>query len=238
VPDPLVWGVNALLPAGGALYVASLRGAFRFDGRRLEAIEGPGAAFSLASTREGVAIGYAQGVALPGPRLVSAFHGLPGNQALALSAGDELVVGMPSGLGALAGGRVRWRVTAGEGRLPHPWVTALARHGASLYAATYGGGVVRRDASAGAAYEPFPETAGFRVNPGCLVAAHGRLYLGTDGRGLHQLSGREFRPLRLPLPSPRVTALWAEADALWVGTDEGLSRVDLRRLDAARGAGP
>jgi hypothetical protein len=234
--DGRAWGVNALLPAGGALYVASLRGAFRFDGRRLEAIDGPGAAFSLASTREGVAIGYGLGVALPGPRLVSAFHGLPGNQALALSAGEELVVGMPSGLGSLAGGRVRWRVAAGEGRLPHPWVTALERHGGFLYAATYGGGVVRRlEATADAAYETFPETAGFKVNPGCLLEAHGRLYLGTEGRGLFRLAGGAFRPLPLPLPSPRVTALWADEDALWVGTDEGLSRVDLDRLDAARG---
>ena len=108
VTGSAAWGVNALLPAGGVLFVASLRGAARFDGVRLSPLDGPGAAFSLAATREGVAIGYGQGVLLPGSGLLSAFHGLPGNQALALAAGDGLFVGTPSGLGVLDGRRVRW----------------------------------------------------------------------------------------------------------------------------------
>ncbi|HSB60249.1 MAG TPA: hypothetical protein VLI67_00925, partial [Vicinamibacteria bacterium] len=244
------WGVNALLPAGGALYVASLRGAARFDGRRLVAIDGPGAAFSLAATRDGVAIGYGQGVALPGSRLVSAFHGLPGNQALALAAGESLYVGTPSGLGAMDGRRVRWRVTSGDGKLPHPWVTALQVEEDGLYVGTYGGGIVRVEAGAArptaggpegegrshgrpapvpARWSPFPETEGLKVNPGCLVEAGGRLFAGTDGRGLWRLSAdrTRFEPLHVGLPSPRVTALLAGEGALWIGTDEGVARLPL-----------
>jgi hypothetical protein len=232
VPGSSAWGVNALLPAGGVLYVASLRGAARFDGTRLQAIEGPGAAFSLAATSEGVAIGYGQGVLLPGSRLLSAFHGLPGNQALALASGPSLFVGTPSGLGALEGRHVRWRVTSGEGRLPHSWVTALAVSGDTLFVGTYGGGVARRTAGgAGDAgrYEAFPETEGLKVNTGCLAEADGRIYAGTDGRGLLRLSldRRRFEPLALPLPSPRVTALLPVSGALYVGTDEGLARIPL-----------
>jgi hypothetical protein len=96
------WAINALLATGGELRVASLRGASRYDGRKLTEITGPGAAFSLAETNDGVVIGYAQGVLLPGAGLLSAFHGLPGNQALALASGPELLVGTPTGLGAVA----------------------------------------------------------------------------------------------------------------------------------------
>jgi hypothetical protein len=242
VPGSAAWGVNALLAAGGALYVASLRGAARYDGQRLTALDGPGAAFSLATTDDGVAVGYGQGVLLPGSTLLSAFHGLPGNQALALASGQSLFVGTPSGLGALSGRRVRWRVTAGEGRLPNPWVTALAAAQDGLYVGTYGGGVVRREASAtaggvappgrasdSARYEPFPETEGLKVNPGCLVEAGGRLFLGTDGKGVFRLSSdrKRFEAWAVPLPSPRVTALLPGRDALWVGTDEGLARLAL-----------
>ena len=264
VPGTAAWGVNALLSAGGALYVASLRGAARYDERGLHAIDGPGAAFSLAATDDGVAIGYGQGVLLPGSTLLSAFHGLPGNQALALASADglvvgtpsglgaaeDLVVGTPSGLGALAGRRVRWRVTAGEGRLPNPWVTALLPARDGLYVGTYGGGVVRRTTRPGATaiaiaatprdrmadgarYEPFPETEGLKINPGALAEAGGTVFLGTDGKGLLRLSADRTRFVRfdVPLPSPRVTALLAAPDALYVGTDEGLARVPL----AARG---
>ena len=241
------WGVNALLPAGGVLYIASLRGAARFDGRRLVPIEGPGAAFSLAATRDGVAIGYGQGVRLPGATLLSAFHGLPGNQALALAAGESLFVGTPSGLGAMDGRRVRWRVTSGEGKLPHPWVTALHVGGDGLYLGTYGGGIARRGGSAGggrgladgADYVGFPETAGLKVNAGCLVEVGGRVYAGTDGDGLWRLSldrGR-FERVGLGLPSPRVTALIGDGDGLWIGTDEGLARLSLRGESDGGGEG-
>jgi hypothetical protein len=238
VPGTATWGVNALLPAGGALYVASLRGAARFDGRRLTPLDGPGAAFSLAATADGVAIGYGQGVLLPGTRLLSAFHGLPGNQALALLEGEALFVGTPSGLGAIGDRRVRFRVAGGEGRLPHPWVTALALSQGRLFVGTYGGGIVRRTASGvdapvargdRARYEPFVETEGLKINAGCLVEAEGRLYAGTDGKGLYRLSadGRAFEPVAASLPSRRVTALLAAPGALYVGTDQGVARLPL-----------
>jgi hypothetical protein len=235
---PSVWGVNALLPAGGVLYVASLRGAARFDGRRLEPLEGPGAAFSLASTSDGVAIGYAQGVLLPGARLLSAFHGLPGNQALALASGPELFVGMSTGLAGVAQRRVAWRATAGEGKLPHPWVSALLPTAEGLYVGTNGGGVVRRTSDG--RYEPYVETEGLKVSPGCLTRAGGRVYAGTDGRGLWRLAGdgSRFEPLQVDLPSPRVTALLPAPDALLVGTDEGLARMPLEGRAGGSGGAP
>ena len=191
---------------------------------------------SPGSTRDGVAMGFGQGVLLPGSRLLSAFHGLPGNQALALAQvpgeSDLLFVGTPSGLGAILGSRVAWRTTAGDGKLPHPWVTALAYHGEDLFVGTYGGGVVRRvTARSGArgpgVFEAFAETGDLKVNTGCLVEAGGRLYLGTDGRGLWRLSpdGSRFTPVKVPLPSSHVTAILPGKDALFVGTDEGLVRL-------------
>jgi len=236
VPGSAAWGVNALLPAGGALFVASLRGAARFDGARLVPLPGPGAAFSLAATRGGVAIGYGQGVLVPGAGLLSAFHGLPGNQALALAAGDGLVVGTPSGLGALDGAHVRWRATTGDGRLPHPWVQALLVADDGLYVGTYGGGLVRRRAVGdGGRYELFVETEGLKISAGCLVEAGGRIFAGAEGRGLVRLSPdrARFEPLALPLPSSTVTALAAHDGDLWVGTDEGLARIPLAAISGS-----
>lgn len=238
VPGSEAWGVNAILNAGGAVHVASLRGVARLEAGRLQAVEpkDAGAAFALAATRDGLAMGFGQGVLLPGPRMVSAFHGLPGNQALALAEGPgdagPLYVGTPSGLGALLGARVAWRTVGGDGKLPHPWVTALALRGEDLFIGTYGGGVARRLAarstpSAAGTFEAFPETAGLKVNTGCLVEAGGRLYLGTDGRGLWRLSldGSRFTPVTVPLPSQHVTAIQPGKDALFVGTIEGLARL-------------
>ena len=89
-------------------------------------MEGSGAAFSLARTGAASRSGIGEGVLLPERKLLSAFHGLPGNQATALAAVEAgLLVGTPSGLGYVESLKVRWRVASGEGRLPHPWVTAI-----------------------------------------------------------------------------------------------------------------
>jgi hypothetical protein len=242
VEGTAAWGTNALLAAGGELWIASLRGACRFDGTSLRPVEGAGAAFSLASTRYGVAIGYGQGVLLPGTTLLSAFHGLPGNQALALLEADVLYVGTPSGLGAISGRRVLWRVTGGEGKLPHPWVTSLLANEDALLVGTWGGGLARRVAGRGearaplrdaAAWAPFAETEGLAVSPGALVSIGGRAWAGTDAHGLWRQTadGARFERVDVPLPSSRVSALLAEPGVLWVGTDEGLVRLPLQAAE-------
>ena len=238
VPGSTAWGVNALMPSGGVLYVASLRGTARFDGNRIESLSsaGTGGAYALAFARDGVVIGTGQGVLLADGHFLSAFHGLPGNQALALATkGEDLFVGTPSGLGAVRNAKVTWRAETGDGRLPNPWITALTLHRNELYVGTYGGGVTRRTTlpqqeGAMGVFSAFPETQGLKVNTGCLVEAGGRLFLGTEGKGLHVLSsdGSRFIHLDLPLPSPRVTALFGEGDWLYIGTDEGLTRLSLR----------
>jgi hypothetical protein len=229
-----IWAVNALIEAGGVLHVASLRGASRFDGSEFTPVDGSGAAFSLARTGSGVAIGYGEGVLLPERKLLSAFHGLPGNQATALAAIEGgLLVGTPSGLGYVEDRKVRWRVSSGEGRLPHPWVTALLPTEGGVLVGTYGGGVVRRVGRIldKGEWRPFPETQGLKVNTGCLIAAAGRVYVGTDGDGLFRLSrdGTRFEPLKLSLPSQRVTALLETGGFLYIGTDEGLTRWPVER---------
>lgn len=232
------WGVNALLPAGGELWVASLRGAFRLRGADLSPLEGAGAAFSLAATGGGVAVGYGNGVALPGPRLLSAFHGLPGNQSIALAPdrrGEALWVGTPTGLGRVERRRVTARVTAGEGKLPHPWVTGLALAGDGLLVATYGGGVaVRRGEGRTETWNAFPETAGLKVNAACLlVDPSGRAWVGTQGKGLWRSDPARTRFARVDvaLPSPNVFALalhpGGDPRSLLVGTDEGLASLPL-----------
>lgn len=242
-PSGDAWGVNALLPMGGVVYAATLRGAFRIAEGKARLLEGAGAAFALASTGSGLAVGYGQGVLLPGPRLLSAFHGLPGNQAYALAAsGEALWVGTPTGLGRVERRRVTERVLPGEGKLPHPWVTALLPREDGLWVATYGGGLaVRREAASGPAWESFPETRGLKVNAGALLGLpDGRLCAGTQGAGVwcsDRLRSR-FSRVDLPLPSPDVFALAAfpreSPDLLFVGTSEGLLRLPADALPETR----
>jgi ligand-binding sensor domain-containing protein len=236
------WGVNALLPAGGAVWAATLQGTYRVTrpGRADVSAEhvSSGAAFALASTSSGIVTGTSQGVAFPEHRLLSAFHGLPGNQTLALASArgrDRLWVGTPTGLGRVDGRRVTARVVAGEGKLPHPWVTALAERGADLFVATYGGGVARRSDEDGERWTRYAETDGLKVNA-LLVLPDGRVAIATLGQGLFvsDVEVSRFARLDAALPSPDVFALaLAPSDAprfLLAGTSEGLARIELGEL--------
>lgn len=235
------WGVNALLSAGGAVYAATLRGAYRIAGGAFEKLPGGGAAFSVAESPEGVIFGFGEGVLFPGPRLLSAFHGLPGNQAYALAAGSRpgtLWVGTPSGLGRIEGRRITLRVARGEGRLPHPWITALVEADEGLWIATYGGGICRvAESGGGLAWTSFPETAGLKVNPGALVRTpSGDVIFGTQGQGLWGLQSgtQQFQRLRIPLPSTNVFSLAlypaTSPATLLAGADEGLAFLPLAAL--------
>jgi ligand-binding sensor domain-containing protein len=230
LPTAHAWGINALLPFGGTLALASLRGASRVEGNKIKPLDPTGAAFSLAQTPRGMAVGYGHGVLLPGGEFLSAFHGLPGNQTLAMLHDDYLYVGTPSGLGAISGNRVAWRTLDGDGLLPHPWVTALASYKNALYIGTYGGGVTCRTKEGGTArgtFQQFPETDGLKINTGCMAVFDGTLLVGTDGKGIYRLNAdaARFERVPLPLPSNSVTALLPDGDSLLVGTSEGLARL-------------
>ena len=242
-PSGDAWGVNSILPAAGVVWVATLRGAFRIEGDDVRAIDGAGAAFSLAQTTSGLAIGYGQGVLLSARRLLSAYHGLPGNQAYALAPdGASLWVGTPTGLGRIEREPSSGPVLQGEGKLPHPGVTALLAGEDGLWIATYGGGIaVRRRGGEEAPFEPFPETRGLKVNAGALLALpDGRLCAGTQGSGLwcSDRARTRFARLDLPLPSPDVFSLAAfpkEApEQLFAGTPEGLLRLPADALPETR----
>jgi len=242
-PSGDAWGVNAVLPVGGVVYAATLRGAFRLASGAARPLEGAGAAFALATTGSGLAVGYGGGVLLPEGRFLSAFHGLPGNQAYALaSAAGALWVGTPTGLGRVERQRVTERVLPGEGKLPHPWVTALLPREDGLWIATYGGGLaVRRPADPGATWESFPETRGLKVNAGALLALpDGRLCAGTQGSGLwcSDRARARFARVDVPLPSPDVFSLAAfpreSPDLLFAGTSEGLLRLPADALPETR----
>jgi hypothetical protein len=238
VSGTTAWGVNALWPSGETVWAATLRGVFKIRGGRAEPVEGPGAAFSLAPTSSGIALGYGQGVSLPGRRLLSAFHGLPGNQAYALAAArrsEALWVGTPTGLGRIENARVTARALPGEGKLPNPWVTALLDTGDALVVGTWGGGLTLRTGDGQSErWSPFPETDRLRVNAGAIAAGpNGGIWIGTQGEGLWRSdpSVKRFVRVRTPLPSLNVYSLAFfpadHPDSLFAGTDQGMVRIPL-----------
>jgi ligand-binding sensor domain-containing protein len=168
----------------------------------------------------GVAIRLPSGAVLPAG----------GATAVAWGAGGRLYVATPGGLAVVADGQVVARPLDGP-------VAALALGAEGMYAAAPGGLVLV--APDGKVERLGPAGATPTVNAGALALeatpAGERLYAGTQASGLlvYERSTRAWYTVRAPLPSDNVTSVAVAREAIWLGTDAGLVRIDRATLEGA-----
>jgi len=167
-----------------------------------------------------------------GAHSIYAFQGLVNNHVYALGAGgDKLVAGTLGGLSLLSNGEVRGNLNTANSGLKHNWITALAAVGNDWLVGTYGAGVMRLMAD-GSVTPTEATQAGVVINP-TAMAADGRMVLaGTLGQGLMvgDATGTLWKTVTAGLPSLNVTALNIYKGVVYVGTDNGLVKIDEGKL--------
>ncbi len=221
--------VNALLPDGARLWIATPKGLFVLRGGRVRRAPvalpsdhvnglaaGPDGTIWVA-TSKGLAGVRADGVRVIGPR-----HGLPSRivYAVAVSTDGAVWAGTAGGAARIAADGVR-TYTQANGALPHDWVNALLPEGDGVLAGTYDAGVARRDAEGG---RVLPGLGDAWVNPAGLTRAGGALWVSTLGGGLWRAAGDRVTRVH-GLPADDVTAVALLHGALWIGTRGGLAHV-------------
>lgn len=246
IEDDHIFCVNRIIddPRDGAVAVATANG--------LELFSPDGQKKALLDRDSGLIASHVTDVALYGAGMVAAtpagitfldasgahslyaFQGLVNNHVYALGAGqgdDQLLVGTLGGLSLLRGGEVRRNLTTANSGLKANWITSLAPAGSDWLVGTYGNGVMRMDASGNVTATDATRT-GTIVNPGAMLS-DGRLTLaGTLGQGLMvgDATGTRWNTVTAGLPSLNVTALAVDHGTVYVGTDNGLVRIDESKL--------
>jgi ligand-binding sensor domain-containing protein len=226
----------------GAIAVATANGLVIFDrdGRQKQVLEREAGLIAdhvtdVALYGDGMALATPAGITFldrSGAHSIYAFQGLVNNHVYALGAnGDKLVAGTLGGLSLLSGGEVRRNLNTATSGLKHNWITALAAVGSDWLVGTYGAGVMRLGADGNVT--PTEATrAGVVVNP-TAMAADGRLTLaGTLGQGLlvGDATGTRWKMVTAGLPSLNVTALAIHNGVVYVGTENGLVKIDEGKL--------
>jgi ligand-binding sensor domain-containing protein len=163
-------------------------------------------------------------------RSITAFHGLASNHLYTSAVvGSRIFVGSLAGLVELEGLRVIRTYKTSNSRLSHDWVTALAEAEGTLYVGTNGGGV---DALLPTGeWANFADELGkFEVNQNAMHYDGERLYVGTSDRGLLVYNTRDRRWTRVSagLASQNVTAITSDDRFVYVGTLNGLVRIEKR----------
>jgi ligand-binding sensor domain-containing protein len=96
---------------------------------------------------------------------------------------------------------------------------------------TYGAGVLGLDGSGH--FHSFENATGsIEINPNAMLVTKSHVFAGTLGKGLYvyDRESERWRAIEEGLPSSNVTALAAADGYIYVGTDNGLVRVQEQRL--------
>jgi ligand-binding sensor domain-containing protein len=162
-----------------------------------------------------------------GSRSLYAFHGLVNNHVYALgAAGTEVLAGTLGGISMLDNGVIHASYTTANSALTHNWITAVARVDDEWFVGTYGGGLFRLDAKGH--WQRFADLSGpIEINPNAMAVTKTHVFAGTLSRGLlaFDRQAQRWTAIESGLPSMNVTALAADRDHLFVGTDNGLVRI-------------
>lgn len=241
IEDDQVFCVNRIVPVKEGAVVATANGLVLAgrDGKPRRVLGRKDGLISdhvtdVVVERDGMVVATPAGITYvtdSGTESLYAFHGLVNNHVYCLgSDGGRLLAGTLGGISMVDGRVVRASYTTANSTLRHNWISALARSGNEWFAGTYGGGVYRYD---GTRWEGFADLReGFEVNPNAMTAGAAAVYAGTLGRGIAVYSAAtgRWRFHTAGLPSANVTALAVQGGWLWVGTDNGLVRMEERSL--------
>jgi ligand-binding sensor domain-containing protein len=168
-----------------------------------------------------------------GPRSLYAFQGLANNHVYTLAAsGSRVLAGTLGGLSILEHEQVVASYTTGNSGLQRNWIAAVAPLGHDWMIGTYGGGIVRLD-DAGHFHSYDVATAtNLEINPNAMLVTERHVFAGSLGKGLfvYDRSTDRWTKITEGLPSENVTALAADKDYVYIGTDNGLVRVREKEL--------
>jgi ligand-binding sensor domain-containing protein len=240
-----VYCVNRILPEPQRhiVNVATANGLAIFDsgGREREVI-GKSAGLiadhvtDVALYRGGMAVATPAGLTFlddTGAHSLYAFQGLVNNHVYALGMrGDRLLAGTLGGISVLDNDAVTRNFTTATSGLKHNWITAVVPVDDGWFVGTYGAGVERLTADSH--FEPTEATLpGIEVNPNAMLVTPDHVLAGTLGGGLMVYSRRSqrWRTITTGLPSLNVTAFATVGGTLYIGTDNGLVKIQEERLD-------
>ncbi len=179
----------------------------------------------------GMLVGTPSGVTFAdrgGMRSLYAFHGLVNNHVYALGVKEgRVLVGTLGGLSVLENGLVKANYNMANSGLQQNWITAIAPAGKDWFLGTYGSGVAQWTGAG--VFVPFTAIPGrVEVNPNALLVTREHVLAGTLSHGLlvYERANARWSNLTAGLPSVNVTALCALGSFIFVGTDNGLVRIE------------
>lgn len=228
--------INHLAQQAQSVLVATNSGLFEMSDKGMRKYEGLPSLFvhSISAQGKRIIAGTSSGFCVIdlsdlSVRNYGAFHGLISNRVYAVAATSrEIVLGTLGGI-SIFDGRAFRNVTSANSDLKSNWVNGLQDAGERVYVGTYGGGIGYFGQKG---FSSIEETDGTEVNLNGLFYRKPFLFAGTCKSGLmvyNEKSGRIvfFKGI---FPLDNVTAVSADDRYYFIGTTQGVYRIDAKEL--------
>lgn len=202
----------------------------------------------IAFTRDSTVLATAAGLTFIDPtgmHSLYVFNGLVNNHVYALATDatrSALLAGTLGGLSYVSDGHIRHNLTTANSGLKQNWITAIASINGTDSAGsdsnpdkwlvgTYGAGVMGLDSS-GHITAIEGATRPSVINPNAMVVTAQHVFAGSlsDGLFVYSRTANYWSIITAGLPSLNVTALAEHDGQLYVGTDNGIVRINESRL--------
>lgn len=191
----------------------------------------------VAFVNGGMAIATPAGITYAdadGMQSLYAFQGLVNNHVYSLAADDQsgnLLAGTLGGVSVLSRKAVFRNISSANSRMRQNWTTAIVRLDGHWLLGTYGGGVVQMD-DAGQVTPEDTSAPKAVINPNAMLVTATHVYAGTlsDGLLVYSRAARRWTRLTAGLPSLNVTAIAQKASQIYIGTENGIVKVQEESL--------
>ncbi|ADW68518.1 ligand-binding sensor domain-containing protein [Granulicella tundricola] len=174
-----------------------------------------------------------------GPQSLYTFQGLVNNHVYTLASettSAHIVAGTLGGISVLDDSAVRQNLTLSNSGLKRNWITAIVRvpHPSASdtwFVGTYGGGITEVDSTGHVTPLNGANTTAV-INPNAMLRTSQHIFAGSLESGLlvYTISSQHWSQITAGLPSRNVTAFAEKDGELYIGTDNGIVRVEEARL--------
>lgn len=143
----------------------------------------------------------------------------------------HVFLGTYDGLKMVDDGKIRFSFDTSNSELENNWITALLNYKNMLYVGTYGGGICFLNSHHEiTSLKKLTGSCEVNFNAMCTDGHH--IYAGTMAHGLIIIDPETQEATRITkgLLSPNVTAVDCDEQYLYIGTENGLTRIEKRSL--------
>lgn len=228
--------INQVVKEGNNLFIASNSGLFLLSRKGVKELAGLPTNFvnALVFDERRLVTGTSKGFSIFDMAKMNCinygtFQGLINNRVYAVEYFDgDIVLGTLGGI-SIFDGKEFENITSANSKLKNNWINCLLTTEERMYIGTYGGGVAYLEKEGITIIEDSKET---EINHNCLFYKEPYLLAGTCNNGLFVFDEKKNtgKFLKGYFPRDDVTAVFADDEYYYIGTEQGLYIVEAKEM--------